>query len=407
VTRVPRVAALLVLALCAGTAAADEFGPDFTPATPEEAGLDSGQLAELTEWIIDNPLPVYSLLISRNGKLVYELYTSQIDRDRAHYMMSITKSVLSSLVGIAIDARLLPGADAPINAVLPRALFRSDGDWARFGAVTLKQVLGMAALDAIDPPRSFALEAVRRQQEFIGAPNRVRFALTQALLPPGSYQYNDIGPSIAAGAVEYAAKTSALEFAAMRLFEPLGFRNYEWMHQDGQGLDNGGYGLRLRPLDMQKLGILYLNHGRWNGKQFISPGWIERTFTPWNRSHADGPLDYGWFWWTGVPAPGWTMHVASGWKGQRIAVIPAHGLVVTMTGCIEDGREEQHFAHIIDAFVRPATHAGPLPAAPDKLARLRQWLDEARTVRRVASWVEPRMVPSAAPKERRRPTTFK
>jgi CubicO group peptidase (beta-lactamase class C family) len=369
-------------------------------ATPEEVGLDSGKLVELTEWIRDNPLPIFSVLISRHGKLVYELYTSGIERERAHYLMSVTKSVVSALVGIALGER---SPETSIVELLPGALFGDASNRERFRSVTVKDVLGMAALDAPDPPRVNTPEAVERLRAFIAAPNRVRFALTQALLLRGAFQYNDVGPAIAAGIVQYTAKKSSLAFADEKLFGPMGFRNQEWMHQDGDGLDGGGYGLRLRPIDMQKFGILYLQGGRWNGRQLVPRAWVERSFTPWNRSHPGAP-DYGWFWWAVRFASGAVAHVANGWKGQRIAVFPDEGLVLTMTACIEDGHEEAFFAHIIDAFVHPATHAAPLPPAPEKRARLQRVLDEARAQKRVGSWIEPRMVPQVAPKEQRRPT---
>ena len=116
------------------------------------------------------------------------------------------------------------------------------------------------------------------------------------------------------------------------------------MHQDPAGIDSGGYGLHLRPIDMQKFGVLYLNGGVWRGNALISRGWVERSFSPWNRSRADArEPDYGWFWWTYEGRSGWRAHAAIGRKGQRIAVLPRQKLVVTMTACIEDGTEGRVF----------------------------------------------------------------
>jgi CubicO group peptidase (beta-lactamase class C family) len=113
----------------------------------------------------------------------------------------------------------------------------------------------------------------------------------------------------------------------------MGFRNYEWMHQDRSGLDLGGFGLRLRPIDMQKFGVLYLSGGLWRGRPLISRRWVERSFSPWNRSRpASRDPDYGWFWWTYPNGSSWTTHAAIGWKGQRIAVLLRQRVVVTMTG---------------------------------------------------------------------------
>src|SRR5262249_17361861 len=287
---------------------------------------------------------------------------------------------------------------------LPSTLFGSDADVGRFRAVTLHHVLGMSALDAPDPPRVRTPEAVARHARFRAAPNRLRFALEQPLLatPGRAYQYNDVTPMLAIGVLQYATGTSALEFADANLFKPLGFRNYEWMHQDRSGFDLGGFGLRLRPIDMQKLGVLYLNGGTWHSVPIISRGWIERSFTPWNRSRAAlREPDYGWFWWMRTGRSGWRAHLANGWKGQRIAVLPRQGLVVTMTACIEDG-EHDVFEELVDRFVVPSVRSDrPLPRDPAIQSRLDALLEEVRTGRsRIVAGLEGRMVPSITPKER-------
>jgi CubicO group peptidase (beta-lactamase class C family) len=337
---------------------------------------------------------------------VYELYTSSLTRDHAHYQMSVTKSVVSALVGIAIDRGLLSGPNAPITEILPPQLFRSDADVARFRSVTIHHVLGMSALDAPDPPRVTTPEAVARHQRFRTAPNRLKFALEQPLLatPGRDYQYNDVTPMLAVGVLQYAARTTALDFAEEALFRPLGFRNYEWMHQDRSGIDLGGFGLRLRPIDMQKFGVLYLNGGTWRGHSLISRGWIERSFIPWNRSRPDGrEPDYGWFWWRYASRSGWTAHIANGWKGQRIAVLPRQKIVVTMTGCIEDRSPNVVFNDLLDRFVVASVRGdGPLRHDTAARSRLDALLEDVRTgPSRIAATTEERMVPSISLKDRR------
>jgi CubicO group peptidase (beta-lactamase class C family) len=149
---------------------------------PGRRRLDSRDLIELTRWIRDRNVPVFSVPVSRNGRLAYELYTSALTRDHAHYQMSVTKSVVSALVGIAIDQRLIGGPDAAITDTLPRQLFGTDADVARFRSVTVRHVLGMSALKAPDPPRSVTPEALERKRRFLSAPSRVAFALKQPLL---------------------------------------------------------------------------------------------------------------------------------------------------------------------------------------------------------------------------------
>jgi CubicO group peptidase (beta-lactamase class C family) len=408
----------LLLSACAGPRPAAPAQPAPAPAvrgaeieasTPEAQGMSRAPFVQLTRWIDATPVPVFSVLVSRHGKLVYELYTSSFDRDDAHYLMSVTKSVLSALVGIAIDRRLLPGPDATLADLLPRALFPGDADVARFRGVTLRQVMGMQGLDAPDPPRDRSPPAVARAGRFWSAPSRVRFVLGDPLLG-GGFQYNDGTPTLAVAALQYATGETAFDFAEEALFRPMGFRNAEWLHQDATGMDSGGFGLRLRPIDMHKFGLLYLHHGAWNGRQLISEAWVARSFEPWNRSRPELTRpDYGWFWWAHDFGPGWTAHVASGWKGQRIAVFPDQDVVLTMTACFEDGNEQALFEEIVKKVLIPAVEQGsaaPAPAPRD--AREARELDALlehvhRGPPRLGDWIEHRMVPSAAPIGRRRP----
>jgi CubicO group peptidase (beta-lactamase class C family) len=377
---------------------------DLPAARAADEGLDAAKLGDLAETIRNTE--VLSLLISRHGKLIFELYTSRLGREEAHYLMSATKTVLSTAIGAAIDRGLITTPDASVSDLLPRALFASDADVARFRAVTLKDVMGMSALDSPDPPRVHTPEAVDRARRFHASASRAAFALTQAILPsPGvSYQYNDVTPMLASGALAYGAKKSPFDFAEETLFRPMGFRNEEWMHEDASGVDNGGYGMRLRPTDMQKLGILFLNRGLWNGTRLLSEAWIDRAFSPWNNSHAGvGAPNYGWFWWQDVYGEGWTTHLAKGWKGQRIAVVPEQALVVTMTAIIQSGDEDKRFTRMMQAFVVPAVTSKHV-STPEDETRLRAILDELRSAPpRWPDDVEPRMIPSVAPKERHRP----
>jgi CubicO group peptidase (beta-lactamase class C family) len=386
-----------------------ELSASFGVSTPEAVGMDSARLLALTNWIRNGKQPIFSVLISRDGKLAYELYTSSLDRNEAHYVMSITKSVTSALVGIAIDRHLIPGSETPLSKALPHELFPSGADIRRFSEVTVKDLLGMSALDASEPPHTQTPEAIERGKEFFAARNRVIFALTQQTLPqPGvSFQYNDIGPQLATGMIEYATQESALEFAQERLFGPLGFRNADWMHQDPAGTDNGAYGLRLRPIDMQKFGILYLRGGKWNGQQIVSKAWVDLSFRPWIRSKPSiSQPDYGWYWWSDNFGSRGAAHVANGWKGQRIAILPALQLVVSVTGNIEDGNavEDGFFDDLMRSYVVPA--CGPLearPPDPAKAAALADAMAQVRRESRIPANAEARMVPSIEAKDQHRP----
>jgi CubicO group peptidase (beta-lactamase class C family) len=225
--------------------------------------------------------------------------------------------------------------------------------------------------------------------------------------PGKGFLYNDEGPMLATGMIAYTARETALRFGEENLFAPLEFRNVEWMHEDAAGIDNGGYGLRIRPIDMQKFGVLYLNRGLWHEKQIVPTEWVDTTFSPWNRaSPGAAEPNYGWFWWARDFGPGWKAHVAQGWKGQRIIVIPGQGVVVTVTGYMSDGEEDAVPVRIVEDYVVPSVEHGrgkALAADPQATAELARVLGQARRApMRGPRDPEPRMIPSIEPKAQHR-----
>lgn len=370
---------------------------------PEQQGLSPQALLDLTKWVEASHASILSLLVSRNGQIVYELYTSSIQRDEAHYLMSVTKSVTSALAGAAI-ARGLMRADETLPEILPRHVFPDEMAVQRFQRVTLKDVLGMSALDAQVAPHPDTRASEKRFNEFFNARNRVAFALSQALLPaPGrDFQYTDVTPSLAAGAIEYSSGMTLLDFANRTLFGPMDFKNQEWMHEDSSGIDNGAYGLRLRPVDMQKFGILYLDEGCWEGKRLLQPEWTRLSFEPWIRSQP-GLRDpnYGWYWWQRSWPGGGMAAVADGWKGQRIAVFPEWKMVVTMTAIIESASEEDRvFGDVIGQFATRLRGSASGSSPPDVKQKLGQALRRVSASKRVPAHAEARMIPSVKAKER-------
>lgn len=379
-------------------------GTELETAPAHAEGLDGASLIGLAHWVRDTPdLPILSILISRHDRLVFELYSGGIERAQAHYMMSVTKSVLSALVGAALRSGAIRSLDAPLSQLLPRSLFASDADVRRFDAIRLQHLMGMSALNVSDPPRDTSAAAQEHQRSFFAAPNRVAFALREPLLaaPGRDFVYNDETPVLVAGVVQYGTRQTLLDFGRAAILGPLGFANEEWMHQDATGLDMGGYGLRMRPMDMQKVGLLYLHGGNWRGRQLLPTDWVERAYSPYiNTDRNVWPFDnYGWFWWTYDYGPGWRWLVAGGWKGQRIAINRDHGLVVTMTAYIESQDEYAVFDRLMRQFVMPAVNRG---SSRDLQAAIDAAVAEVRAGRsRIKPDAELRMIPSVEPKERR------
>jgi CubicO group peptidase (beta-lactamase class C family) len=135
------------------------------------------------------------------------------------------------------------------------------------------------------------------------------------------------------------------DFADRYLFQPLGISNIEW-DTDAAGIPIGGWDLQMTPRDMAKLGYLYLQHGRWDGQQLISAGWVENA----TRKHTetDGDLGYGYQWWTHPSLAGYT---ALGHYGQTIFVIPESDLVIVTTAELDNHDE---IFRLIDQYILPA-----------------------------------------------------
>jgi len=371
-----------------------------THSTPFNEGMDEQKLVALARSIADNrALPVYSLLISRHGKIVFELYTGGVDPEASHYQMSVTKSVLATLIGIAIDRQVLPPETVPLRDFLPAKVFPGPAAQAVFQRINLRHVLGMTALNTGDPPRDVSPEAQQRWSLFFRQPQRLSFALGQPLVasPGTTFLYNNMTPTLASGALSYASGLSAYDFGRKYLFDPLGFRHAEWMHADQTGLSLGGFGLRLRPVDMQKLGMLYLQNGQWRTSRILSPDWVAKSRTPYMRSSPGlRTPDYGWMWWRNNYGTDLTFQVAAGWKGQFIAINAPKGLVVTMTATIETGDEGQVFGRLVRDYIVPSL--GQRRAAP--AGELRRIVSQTgQQAPRYSTSTEYRMIPSVRPKE--------
>ena len=397
---VGRDAASLVEAAATGDSGAPSS--DLPSVDPAALGLSLPPLIAMTTWVLNNPdVRIFSLLLSRHGELAYELYTPGIVRDEAEFMMSTSKSFTSAIVGAALDRGILSSTDASVSGLLPAWLFGDAGNEARFGGVTLKDVMGMQALDALEPPHDYSDASVARGAAFWVAPNRVEFALTQALLPaPGtSYQYNDITPMLAGGAVQYATGKRLFDFGVEVLLGPMGFKNAEWVGEDPTGIDLAAYGLRIRPIDMQKFGILFLNHGLWGSKQILSQSWVDTSWTAYVNTGAGvtpGYQNYGWFWWHRSDW-GTEVHWTDGWRGQFIVVMPEYDAVFSMTADIETNDEVTDLGNFMTQFVVPALTQGTAstPALESELATELTAVNHGQS--RVNLSGDPRMIPSIAP----------
>ena len=375
--------------------------------TPEAQGFDSGRLAAMTRYIESTSERTFSMMIARNGHILYEMLAGNLPRDAAHYMMSVTKSLTSAITGVAIDRGLIASEDQPIGELLPNELFGSPKNLEDKRRITVRQVLNMSALDVPHIVGNTDPEARKNYSAWVGAQNRVRYALGQRKVqqPMGVMTYTDLTCSLMNGIIHYRSGKTALEFGNEHLFSRMGFRNQEWMGQDPAGIELGGYGLRLRPLDMLKFGQLYLQRGRWNGQSLLNPAWIDKAYVSQISLRNDRRrfyLGYSNYWWHGRHRGAPKNIMADGWKGQRISVFPDENLVVTLTGVIESDAVA-YYEELISRHVLYAMRGNTLPENPAAFGDLLAALGGMREKDLRLDKVEPRMRPEARNKGQRRP----
>ena len=339
---------------------------DLPEAQPEQVGIDSRPLVSLSRAIRERGLDVRSLLVVRRGKLVFERYSAGVTRDHNHAIYSVTKSVSSTLVGILVEQGRLAGAEVPIIDVLPAVKGVSEERREARRAMRVEDVLRMASgLEWVEDPVNTPLYR---------APDRLAVALRLAPAhPPGKvFNYSNADAEMIGATIHHLSGSDGLRFAREYLFEPLGMKNYDWWYPDRKGRYPGGWAMRLRAMDMAKLGLLWLEGGQWNGRRILGEAWIRKA------TRAGAVPYYGYFWWLNTLGlePPLRAYSANGWKGQYVIVVPDLELVVTMTSVLASGDDRTTIARFLREFIVPAVRRGkkPLPSDPERVTALRDEL---------------------------------
>ena len=287
---------------------------------------------------------VHAVLVARDGKLLFERYFSGPDEvdnrkvrnvtfaaDTLHDMKSVSKSVASLALGIAIDRGLIRSVNEPILSFFPELSDMRSPERDRLQLVhALTMSMGQKWVEATPETGDENNDEARMNR----SPDSCRYVLSLPVTaPPGQEFFYNTGALALVSAIMRKATGRPLdEFAREVLFEPLGITAVEWKRRKGD-TDAGG-GLRLRPRDMAKIGQLVLSEGRWNGRPIVSKTWIDASMTPRLRVSDTSSYSYGYLWWlshslhNGQELAWWA---ALGRGGQSIRIVPALDLVVVVT----------------------------------------------------------------------------
>lgn len=291
------------------------------------------------------------ILIASGGRPVWTWHRDGTDRMRAVY--SITKSVLSLLVGIAREEGLLGDPDDPIGRYLS---LPKDAD-PRFHEIRIRHLLTMTSgLDWPDFDKPYW--AMKRSGD------GVRYVLSRPVAhAPGTvFAYNSGNSHLLAAMIAEAAGCSLLEYARERLFEPLGIKRVRWnaLH----GVHEGGTGLHMHAEDLLKIGMLTLQEGLWEGRRIVPAEWIRESLRPASKGLALYRPQifgrYGYHWWLAEgdgERPGYAF--ALGYSGQYLAVVPSLGLTAVLLRNPTSRNDSMKSRMLLDHYIIPA--AAPPP----------------------------------------------
>ena len=351
----------LIIPACSARSAVYPPPPSYWPAqawhtsTPEEQGFDSARLAEGLKAMRDKNINIHSLMSIRNDDVILDAYFYPYGGETVHELASVTKSVLTTLIGIAADQGKLSLDNKmvsffPERAIANRSLLKNQ--------ITVRQLAGMTSgLDCVSANDEQTLT------EMGAAPDWVQFTLDlKTKHIPGTYfEYCSPGMHVLSAILQEATGMTASEFARINLFEPLGIRDFIW-ESDPQGYSDGWAGLYLHPRDVAKIGYLMLHQGQWEDMQIVSPAWVEEATKLQKRTGRGDNYGYGWW----IPPPTqFVEFAAEGRGGQYVRVLPQLDLIVVTTG---GGFEWDEITPMLfSAMVDPAE---PLPANPKGVEQL-------------------------------------
>lgn len=263
---------------------------------------------------------LHSLLVSQDGQLVGERYFDGASASDVINVKSVSKSVMSALVGAAVGGGHLEGPNQLLAELLPEAYEGVDDPrkrWITVGNLLSNQAgLETTSFDNYGP--------------WVSSGDWVRWALRQPVeCPPGTcWEYSTGNFHLLSAALTRATGMSTREFARRELLGPLGIPARPW-DRDPQGVYLGGNNMGFTPRELLRFGELYLAGGRWQGQQLVPASWVERSLQPRVRSSYNGNA-YGYGWWSRRIAGERTWY-AWGYGGQYLILVPRLGLAMVAT----------------------------------------------------------------------------
>ncbi len=336
--------------------------------TLKETNIDESLIAAADKEINYALKNVHSFLIIKDGCLVYEKYYNGFKPYYKSQIASVTKSVISSLIGIALDKGIINSIEQKVVDFFPEHKAKIVDPI--MNEVTIRDLLTMTS------GILWRVIAMREQMtmRMLKSPDWIEFVMT---LPidynmRGKFVYNSSSSHMLSAILTKAAGMSAREFANRYLFSPIGIEpisgeplineeaglfqtpiwksDFQWP-TDPQGYNTGGFGLALKPIDLARFGYLFLKNGVWQGERIISEDWVKASTTTKSEGNSNGT--YGYQWW--INDNNIHKFFALGWGGQYVMVVPELDLVSVITSRANVSRYNNP-GYLFDKYVIPAVY---------------------------------------------------
>src|SRR5437588_377198 len=340
------LSALTVPVFLAAIPPAHAGGSALPRSTPEAQGISSQSIREFVE-TVDKINTLHSFMLVRRGQVIAEGWWKPEAADKPHVLHSLSKSFNSTAVGLAIaDGKL--SLDDPVLKFFPADAPPNPSD--NLKAMKVRDLLTMTCGHDTEPKSAG------------GGPSVKQFLAHPVPHEPGThFQYNTMGSYTLSAIVTKVTGQTTLEFLKPRLFEPLGIEHPEWASSP-EGNSLGGYGLKLCTEDIAKFGQLYLQKGKWNGKQLIPEKWIEQATSKQVPNDQEGHSKISIDWIQGYGFQFWrcthNAYRGDGANGQLCIVIPDKDAVLAITA--DTGNFQGEMNAIWDKLY-PAFQSEPLP----------------------------------------------
>lgn len=300
---------------------------------------DTAKVGSMLSQLYREKHNLHSILLVNDDQIILESYFNGFSDSTKHDLRSVTKSIRSILVGIAIDKGFIKSIDDPISDYLKPLEPKKNPDKQK-DKITIRHLLTMSSgLDCND----WDQKSMGQEDKVYKKKDWLQYTLDLPMVhePGATSAYCSMGVVLLAEIISRASGLPVDKFAETYLFEPLKIDNVAWGHTSSKEVIPSGKRLFMTPRDLAKVGQLILNQGIWEGKQIVSSTWITESTSP--KTKITG-LDYGYLWWN-IPLSAGKKKViaitATGNGGQYVMVVPEMNMVAVFTGGAYNSQDDK------------------------------------------------------------------